>query len=370
MFTKSNFLKMVSLLSLLVSLSANICSANEPDQPAAKPSLKNQNQTMAADALGVILEQATATQRLLRQVSAVFRVTHEVDVNQLPEVFKHTKPNLTYNNGRVTGTLRWLRNGVNRRLERRFDIPEKYMMHEYENFIFVDDGEKQVHAVLRTNQIAIVSSGEISSMVPTDWLQPGFRQDFGELRNDQDIVFEGFTTQDDRVLIRINKPMGPDQTVTVDAWLSPELDYAVVEWRCNLKGSVATINYERDEDNHVIPVKAVMTIHHSGQTRDARRMTLETESITLGPPDPDELAFQLQPGMVFADNRYAIGGSHAKVFRVGPDGAFEEIGIVAPSANPPSKARTIGLGVTGVLGVVFALALRELRARKRRITSS
>jgi len=363
MFPKTHSLIAATLVSLILCVSARSSSADEPDQTPDNLSKKTQHPTIAEDELFVILKKAAVTQHLLHQITAVFRVTYEIDVNQLPEAIKHTKPNLTYNDGHVTGTLSWLRNGVNRRLERRFDIPKKYMMHEYENFVFVDDGEKQVHFVPRTNQIAIVSSGEISSMTPTDWLQPGFRQDFGELIEDPEVAMKGYSVPDGRVRVRIKKQMGFNQKKTINAWLSPDFDYAVVEWRCDDWESITNIEYRRDDHNNVLPVKAVWKLSSPDQTREAKIMTLETESIALGPPDPSKLTFQFKPGMIFADNRYPFGNSRVKTFRVGPDGTIEEI-------NPPAKqhgmAQMIGLGAIAIIGLVLAIVTRVFVERKRR----
>ncbi|MBK8267906.1 MAG: hypothetical protein IPK83_06210 [Planctomycetes bacterium] len=116
---------------------------------------------LSQEELSSILDKAIATQQQFDSLSAVFRASYYENIERMsPESLK-LFPNLVYNNGNMTGTLYWWRDGALERLDSKFDIPKKFMQQQYEDHIAFKDSEKQISYLCRTHQGAILGPGSL-----------------------------------------------------------------------------------------------------------------------------------------------------------------------------------------------------------------
>lgn len=323
---------------------------------------------LSDQALLGVLDAAVATQELLNQVSAEFRLTYFHNLQRTPESYLALYPHLKHNDGIAEGTIEWRRDGVKQWLRQTFDVPKEFQVQQYESKLYVDDGEKQISQFLRTSQGMIVESGELRMVLPpVAWFRPVRWGGLAELRAKPEVTWEGYSEAEGRVLVRFSMADGAGETLVADAWLSPELDHAIVEWRIPLWQQHATIEYARDAQNRVYPTSAILRVLEPDGTQESRRFTLETLSLAYGAPDAASLAFPFRPGMAFADNRLELNEGKVKGLRVADDGSLEEVQSFDPTpAVRLSRRGSVGIGAVAILGVVLALCFRAYIVQAKR----
>ncbi len=361
--SKYRFVRLCSVFSLCMLVSSRLSHAGEPAGDMAA----TRGTALSAESLQQVLDAASATQNLLKQASTTFRVIYSHNLERIPEQYKADHPNITHNGGVARGTIEWRRNSEKQWLKRTFDVPDEFKVQQYEPFLFVNDGDRQILHALRTRQTALMEPGELATLSPLDWLMPLSRGGFAQLREDPATSWEAFAQAEGEVLLRVTQTIAPDTQIVAEARLSPHLDHAVVEWLVPAWQQHMTIDYARNAEGLIFPTRAVMITYAPGTNSAIKSLTLETLSLVYGAPNPAELAFPFEPGMTFLDNRTELYGGKVKRFRVAADGSFEAAqSIDSAPAVRVSKRGTVGVGAVAILGLVLTLCFRAYIAQSKR----
>ncbi|MBX3394679.1 MAG: hypothetical protein KF841_04885 [Phycisphaerae bacterium] len=313
---------------------------------------------IAADELEAILDQATATQSQFDALSAEFSLTFHENLERFSMESIQSVPHLAYNNGHMTGTMRWWRDGQRERLDAAFDIPEELMRHEYEDFVIVKDAERQIDFLCRTRQAAILRPGLLRSKSPADWLIPGSKKGLGTFRGDDRFQIRGFWDGNDGdCLIRI----AADGISVINMTLSAAFDFSITNWRSGDNRASGSIYYGRDAAGRVVPRLAEIELRDNNGSL-IRRSELRTESFVYGVPSPEAMQFQFPPNSLVLDNRTELHGGRQIAFEADSAGQLHEVPAYAmsqPSTPPPGRQKP-GMAATyiGVFIVAVVLGFR------------
>lgn len=288
--------------------------------PAFEPLVPRDAPPLARPRAEQVFQAALSTQGQLKQVTACFRVEQPLDTRLIPqEVLNRADVDPTT---KVHSTLRWARDGQRQRLERYVGLPEELKRYSYEDALWVDDGRVQAFQLLRTRQTVLEKRGALSGITPANWLLPPGGLGLGALSNDPNARVELFDLGPGLVGLRARGPSDPASGLGgFEAVLDEAFDYAVVRWRCAGLGEAGRIEYERDRQGRVFPVRALLG--PIGTESEDSLFVLHTESLTYGAPAPGTFELPFTRGMVVSDNRQP-GASRIlrwlrlRLFRSGP----------------------------------------------------
>ncbi|HWL92241.1 MAG TPA: hypothetical protein VNT79_01790 [Phycisphaerae bacterium] len=344
--------------ALVIAVPLMVCSHANTEEPAGAPNAQMNSAPLEypipeAD-LSNILDAAIETQRVLDRLSALCRLEYFENIARLSEKELAAHPNLSFNNGNVSATMQWWRDGDLERLDAHYDVPKKFMLQEYEDQITIKDSERQIIFICRTHQAAIVSPGPLRGRSPADWLLPGSRRGLKAFLDDERVQIQGFMSDADIVRVQISLW---EKTI-VNLYLSPNLDYAVTSWTSGDGRAYGMISYERDSvAARVVPRRAMFEVTGEDGTL-IRRRTLTVESIVLGSPDSESFEFQMPPGSGVVDNRTELHGGKLKGYEVSESGELVEVALHSLATPSPATSGGLGLGAIGIGAVALAICLR------------
>lgn len=310
--------------------SVGVASAGE-DEP--KPTLDNPTLAfsdatpLSPEELSKVLDRAIETQKQLDSLTAVFRLTCIENLEGMTpqNVQRKSLPYFAYNNGKMTGTLHWWRHGNLYRLDTQFDIPKDIMQQEYEDHVFTNDAEKHITYYCRTHQAIVERPGDFSYPSPADMLFPGYRGGFRKFKKDSYFQIRGFKGPKETYLIRVSIPSRRENSI--DFVLSAKLDYAVTGWAGGVgRIGLGKITYKRDAQGRLIPQESILEVIQTDGKLERRRI-MNTESITLGPPDPGQMEFKLPAMTLVTEHRTEVNHGKHRAYEVNEAGEW----IEAPS---------------------------------------
>lgn len=258
----------------------------------------------------------------------------------------------------VEGTLEWVRCGNRKFVELRFDLPNALCRDEFVDRRVVDDGTRQVTTFIRSKQALVTPSRDLATVpIPEDWLLAGCRRTFRSLR-EAGTRFEGRRRPDGTIELRF---LSPDDASEVEAVVSPELEFSLVEWAYGSCDTRCTLEYERDKEGLLLFKGGVITQSVADQRGRpmVRRWSIETQQ-WMGAASPSDGRFRFAPAAGTLITDYVADPQEVPAyFRAEPDGTLRRLPKVQVLGTMSASGRATAVGFAGA--IILGLLLLRLR---------
>lgn len=333
---------MITRRSIWVLLLAITACASAGVSTLAEPTEKRDGLDLSS-----IIERASATQRALTELSAVFKVRVEIKTPAKPDEQRSTFLEALLEHGPVNGKLNWYRSGDRERVDLTFDVPQALAQAEFLDSIRIFHPEESVEWVIlpTTKQVAICKCDHLGGRQPKDWLFPLRARAMDELAGKSNVELKLLDGSKRGARLEVAfTDSNPVRRCTLET--SRDFSDAVtkVEWPGVLRSE---IEFDRVEGT-VVPLSAKLTFMLEPDVPYSV-WTLERESVELQPPAAE--VFEILPaGAGVADNR------DGKVYLVAPNGRdLLPVRNVLNETEQSVSAPRIGAAV-GVLAVAMMIA--------------